>query len=105
MSVQLFVPLQRRAEIITKAVFFARDMVSAPGNEMTPTAMAEEARKITARKNVKLRVLDERKLRKIGMNALLGVAKGSAEPARFIILEYQWRLKGRTHPLRSSEKD
>lgn len=76
------------AVIITKAVYFARDMVSAPGNEMTPTAMAGEARKIAARKNVKLRVLDERKLKKVGMNALLGVAKGSTEPARFIVLEY-----------------
>jgi leucyl aminopeptidase len=80
-------------EIVMKAVFFARDMVSAPGNEMTPTAMAGEARKIAARKNVKLRVLDERKLKKIGMNALLGVAKGSAEPARFIILEYSGATK------------
>ncbi len=81
------------AEIITKAVFFARDMVSAPANEMTPTAMAGEARKISPRKNVKLRVLDERKLKKIGMNALLGVAKGSAEPARFIVLEYSGGAK------------
>jgi len=76
------------AEIIAKAVYFARDMVSAPGNEMTPTAMAGEARKIAARKNVKLRVLDEEEIKKTGMNALLGVAKGSDEPARFIILEY-----------------
>jgi len=81
------------AEIITKAVFFARDMVSAPGNELTPSAMAGEARKVAARKNVKLRVLDERKLKKIGMNALLGVARGSAEPARFIILEYSGGAK------------
>jgi leucyl aminopeptidase len=81
------------AEIIAAAVFFARDMVSAPGNEMTPSAMAAEARKITARKNVKLRILDERKIKKIGMNALLGVAKGSAEPARFIVVEYRGSTK------------
>jgi leucyl aminopeptidase len=84
------------AEIIARAVFFARDMVSAPGNEMTPSAMAEESRKIASRKNVKLRVLDERKIKKIGMNALLGVAKGSAEPARFIVLEYRGGAK--EHP-------
>jgi leucyl aminopeptidase len=86
------------AEIITKAVFFARDMVSSPANEMTPTAMAGEARKIAARKNVTLRVLDERKLKKIGMNALLGVARGSAEPARFIVLEYSGSTKT-DHPV------
>jgi leucyl aminopeptidase len=64
-------------------------MVSAPGNEMTPTDMAREARKIARRKNVKLTVLGEAEMKKIGMNALLGVARGSAEPAKFIILEYR----------------
>ncbi|MGO9137453.1 MAG: leucyl aminopeptidase [Syntrophales bacterium] len=79
----------REAEIISCAVSFARDMVSAPGNEMTPTDMAREASKIAKRKNVKLRVLDEKEIDKIGMSAFLGVARGSEEPAKFIILEYR----------------
>ena len=79
----------KEAEIISRAVSFTRDMVSAPGNEMTPTDMAHEARKIANRRNVKLKVLNETEMKKIGMNALLGVAKGSAEPAKFIILEYR----------------
>jgi leucyl aminopeptidase len=78
----------KEAEIISCAVSFARDMVSAPGNEMTPTDMAHEARKIAKKKNVKLRVLDEGEIDKIGMSAFLGVARGSEEPAKFIILEY-----------------
>ncbi len=77
------------AEVITRAVYFTRDMVSAPGNEMTPTAMAGQARNIATRKNVILKILDEKKMEKIGMNALLGVARGSDEPAKFIILEYR----------------
>jgi len=79
----------KEAEIISRAVCFARDMVSAPGNEMTPTDMAHEARKIAKRKNVKLTVLDESEMKKIGMNAFLGVARGSEEPAKFIILDYR----------------
>ncbi len=79
----------KEAEIISRAVCFTRDMVSAPGNEMTPTDMASEARKIAKRKNIKLTVLDEAEMKKIGMNALLAVARGSQEPAKFIILEYK----------------
>jgi leucyl aminopeptidase len=79
----------KEAETISWAVSFARDMVSAPGNEMTPQDMAREARKIARKKNVKLRVLDEKEMNKIGMSAFLGVARGSEEPAKFIILEYR----------------
>ncbi|HUH66216.1 MAG TPA: leucyl aminopeptidase [Syntrophales bacterium] len=79
----------REAEIISSAVNFTRDMVSAPGNEMTPTDMAREARKVAKRRNVKLTVLDEGEIKKVGMNAFLGVARGSEEPAKFIILEYR----------------
>jgi leucyl aminopeptidase len=79
----------KAAEIISNAVYFTRDMVSAPGNSMTPTDMAEEARKVAKRKNVVLKVFDEAWMKKNGMNALLGVAQGSNEPARFIVLEYK----------------
>ena len=43
---------------------------------------------------MKLRILDDAQMKKIGMNALLGVARGSSEPAKFIILEYDGRRKG-----------
>jgi len=77
-----------RAESVCNAVCFSRDMVSAPGNEMTPTDMVGRASVVAKRKNVTLKVLDERKMKALGMNALLGVARGSAQPPRFIILEY-----------------
>lgn len=77
-----------RAQAVVQAVYFVRDMVNRPGNEMTPTDMAVEARKVAKRKKVKLRVYDEDWMKKEGMNALLGVAKGSDEPAKFIVLEY-----------------
>ena len=77
------------AEIISRAVYFVRDMVSMPSNEMTPTEMADKAQKIGTMKNLKCKVLNNSDMKKIGMNALLGVARGSKEPAKFIILEYR----------------
>ncbi len=79
----------KKSNIITDAVYFARDLVSAPANEMTPTIMAKHAQKIATRKNVTCRILDKGKLKVLGMNALLGVASGSHQPPKLIILEYR----------------
>lgn len=78
----------KTTEIISRAVCVVRDMVSMPANEMTPSDMVIQAREIAKRKNVKIKVLDGNGMKKLGMNSLLGVAKGSEEPAKFIILEY-----------------
>jgi len=78
----------RTGEVISRAVCFVRDMVSMPANEMTPTDMVKKAGEIATGKNVKLKVLGVPEMKKLGMNALLGVAKGSEEPAKLIILEY-----------------
>ena len=77
-----------KTKIIADAVCFARDLISAPSNEMTPSIMADHARRIAQRKNVSCTVLDKLKMRALGMNALLGVASGSDEPPKFIVLEY-----------------
>ena len=82
-----------RAVIISKAVYFARDLVSTPSNEMTPSDIARRAKQAVVSKKVRLTVLDNRKMEKLGMNALLSVARGSMEPARFIILEYNGARK------------
>ena len=84
----------KRANSITDAVYFARNLISAPANEMTPTIMAAHAGKIAKRKNVSCRVLDRGKLKALGMNALLGVAAGSHQPPKLIILEYTGGKKG-----------
>ena len=84
----------RTAEAVAKAVFLARDLVSRPGNDMTPSDLVREARTVAGGRPVKLRILDDAQMKKIGMNALLGVARGSSEPAKFIILEYDGRRKG-----------
>ena len=84
----------KRAEVISGAVCFARDLVSTPGNDMTPTVLAGRAGEIARIKNVNLKVLDTGEMEEFGMNALLGVARGSDEPPKFIILEYNGGKKG-----------
>ncbi|MEW6334642.1 MAG: leucyl aminopeptidase [Thermodesulfobacteriota bacterium] len=84
----------RDAEIVAGAVSFARDMVSAPANSMTPGDLAEKARMSAEGKNVRCRILGPREMKRLGMNALLGVAAGSHQPPRFIILEYRGGRKG-----------
>ncbi len=76
------------AEIISRAVYCARDLVSTPSNDMTPVILAERASDIAKEKNLKFEALDEAAMKELGMNALLGVARGSAEEAKLILLEY-----------------
>ena len=84
----------QKTNIITDAVCFARDLVSAPANEMTPGILAAHAQKLAKKKNVACRVLEKGKMKALGMNALLGVAAGSHQPPKLIILEYTGGKKG-----------
>ncbi|HOJ51345.1 MAG TPA: leucyl aminopeptidase [Syntrophales bacterium] len=86
-------------QIICESVFFARDLISTPANDMTPTVLAKKAKAVAKdSKNVSCRVLGRKEIEKLGMNAFLGVAKGSHEPPCFIILEY-WGAKKSTPPV------
>ena len=76
-------------KIIAEATNFARDMVNEPANYMTPTQMAEEARKTADKYRLELTVLERDDMQKLGMGALLGVARGSDQPPKFIILKYR----------------
>ncbi|MBJ6724584.1 leucyl aminopeptidase [Geomesophilobacter sediminis] len=78
-----------RAEIVSQGVALARDLVSHPGNVVTPGYLARTASELAARRGVSCRVLEVGELEKLGMNALLAVGKGSVEPPRLIVLEYR----------------
>ncbi|MBP2227353.1 leucyl aminopeptidase [Azospirillum agricola] len=72
---------------LADAVFFARDLVSEPANVIYPESLAERTRALTEF-GVEVEILDQKKLRKIGMGALLGVAQGSANEARVVVMRY-----------------
>jgi leucyl aminopeptidase len=78
----------RRGEIIARAVYYARDLVSTPSNEMTPTILANRAREAGKGRNVKITVTGASAMQRLGMNAFLGVARGSYEDPKLITMEY-----------------
>jgi len=80
-----------RGKILAEAAILARDMVNEPANYMTPTDMAEVATRLATEHNLELTILDEEEMRKLGMGALLGVAQGSCQEPKFIILDYKGR--------------
>jgi len=73
---------------IAEATCLARDLANQPGNTATPTYLASRARQLARRHGLRCRILDENAMKKLGMGALLGVSRGSQQPARFIILEH-----------------
>jgi leucyl aminopeptidase len=77
-----------RIEALCRGVSLARDLVSHPSNVATTGYLAEAARGVAKRHGLACRVLERDELEKLGMNALLAVGRGSAEPPRLIVLEY-----------------
>ena len=86
----------KRGHALGEANLFTRVLQVRPGNEMTPSAMAAEARKLARRSSqISCRVLDERQMKEMGMGLLLGVSQGSTQPARLIHLTYKPKKKAR----------
>ncbi len=74
---------------VAAAVYLARDLSSEPGNVIYPQSFVDRAREaFRGVENVRLRVLDENDLRRLGMGAHLGVGSGSSRPPRLLIIEY-----------------
>lgn len=76
-------------EIIADSENKARDLVNAPGNKITPSELARYAEALAKETKLKCEIIDISEAKKMGMEALYSVAKGSKEPAKVIILEYQ----------------
>lgn len=66
----------------------ARHLANTPPNEMTPTALAAFAEGIAEDSGCECHILEPKQLASLGMNALLGVSRGSAQPSRLIVLKY-----------------
>lgn len=77
------------------AVFMARDMINAPSNDKTPRQLAGQCEAMAKQVGLACTVLDEKQIQEAGMGAFWGVAKGSAQPPRLVVLE--WRAGPKTH--------
>jgi leucyl aminopeptidase len=74
--------------VIARGVALARDLANGPGNDITPTKLGEEAQALGQRTGVQVTVLGLEELRQQGFGGILGVAQGSQQQPRFIILEH-----------------
>ncbi|MFH1208505.1 MAG: leucyl aminopeptidase [Candidatus Omnitrophota bacterium] len=81
-------PIMTHSEKIAKAVLFARDLNNEPGNVMNPPRLASEAKKLAAEKKLGCKILGLAELKKLGMNGILAVNRGSVTPPALIIMEY-----------------
>ena len=78
-----------RGAVLGEAINAARLMALTPGNDMTPTHLADRARELAAEAGLEIDVLDEARMAEKGMGSLLGVSRGSDEPATLSVLTYR----------------
>ena len=75
--------------VVAEAVNLCRDMANEPANFMTPTGMAEAALDVARDSDLDIKVMDRPEIEELEMGALLGVAQGSQEPPKLIVLRYE----------------
>jgi len=66
----------------------ARVLINEPGNYLTPRVMADKAASLASVPGLTAEILDEKKIEELRMGLLLGVARGSIEPPRLLVLKY-----------------
>ncbi|MBX7193386.1 MAG: leucyl aminopeptidase [Sandaracinaceae bacterium] len=76
-------------EILADAIVLARDLVNAPPNDLTPTALADVAKDASTKFGLDFKQWDKKGLEKLGMNLFLAVNRGSAEEPRMVHLVYK----------------
>jgi leucyl aminopeptidase len=88
----------QRGRILGESQNFTRELANEPANRMTPLRLAERARQMAAEQGLECEVLDQDRMKQLGMGLLLGVAMGSAEPPALIVIRYRpASAKGSSH--------
>tara|TARA_Y200000002_G_scaffold92338_1_gene74434 strand:- start:524 stop:1978 length:1455 start_codon:yes stop_codon:yes gene_type:complete len=88
---------QNKFKAIEDGTFYTRDLVSEPGNILHPDEYAKRLRSLK-KIGLKINILDEKKLKKLGMNTLLGVGQGSIRGSYLVTMEWKG-LKDNSKPL------
>lgn len=74
---------------LADGVFLARNMSSEPANIIYPQSFVDKVKaEFDGLRNLKIKVLDEKDLQRLGMGAHWGVGKGSSRPPRLLVIEY-----------------
>jgi leucyl aminopeptidase len=87
--------LIKQASIICNATNYTRDLQTENADVANPLFLEKQAREIARKHKLKLNVLDEKKLKKMGANLILAVGSGSKYPPRIIFLHYKGNPKSK----------
>jgi len=88
---------QLKFKALEKGTFFARDLVSEPGNVLHPDEYAKRINKLK-KDGLKINIFDEKKLKKLGMHSLLGVGMGSIRGSYLVTMEWNG-VKNNSKPI------
>ena len=77
-----------QAVAMAQGVKLAKDLGNLPGNICTPTYLADQAKELAKENKLKVTILEEKDMDKLGMHSLLSVTRGSRQPAKLITLQY-----------------
>ena len=83
----------RRCEVIAKYTFIVRDLINTPPSHLTPDSFTQRFKKLAAGSGVKVEILNDSQLRKLGYGGIIGVGQGSANPPRLLHLSYTPKKK------------
>lgn len=86
-----------KGQIIGAEVNNCRILANTPGGEMTPKILAQEAARAVKNTGVKVKILGLEEIKRLKMGGIMGVARGSVEKPKFIIMEY--RGSGKAKPI------
>ena len=78
-----------KGRVLAESVNLARSLANEPGNILTPTTFSRRAVELVGGSGMQTEILDEGAIAELGMGLLLGVARGSAEPPRLIVMRYE----------------
>jgi len=78
-----------RGVILAESQNFTRELVNEPANILTPGVLAERAAAMAAESGLECEILDQDRMKQLGMGSLLGVAMGSSEPPYLIVVRYK----------------
>lgn len=84
---------------VARGVFVARELVAEPGNVLTPSEFAKRCEGFEKAHGLEVEVLNQKDMRKLGFGALLGVARGSEEEPRLVVLRWQGAKGGKAKPV------
>lgn len=89
----------RVGESVSLGMSTARELGNLPGNICTPSYLANQASELATKyPSVKVKVLNEKQMEKLGMGSLLSVGHGSREESRLIVIEYKGAKKASSQP-------